>query len=454
MASIDTSTGRSHFSSRLGFVLAAAGAAVGVGNIWGFPTQAASHGGGAFLLAYLVLIFALAYPVLVAELLIGRHGQANSVRSLQKLANGPGQRALATVTGLAGIVTVALILSFYAIVAGWLLSFVMGAGLRLAGLVEAANWVEGFSLARNLIFTLAFLLLTGHVVSRGVNAGLEAWSKRLMPVLFTLLLALIAFMFTQDGALEGFRRYVTPDLSQLVDPGLLLSATGQAFFSLGLGVGAMMVYGSYLAKDSHLPKLALSVTALDTSVAFLAGLLILPAMYAAKALGVTIFAEDGSLISSSTLVFDLLQALFGAMGDFGPWLALAFFLLMAIAGITSSINILELPVSFVSEESRLSRSQSTWLLTAAIGALSALILLNFEALFGLVIALTTQYLQPLVGLMLCLFAGWLWHRDACLKSLAQGCPELARTPFLRFWHWYVRLVCPVLILGLLAQTLR
>ncbi|WP_341503714.1 sodium-dependent transporter [Gallaecimonas sp. GXIMD4217] len=453
MASIEPN-GRSHFSSRLGFVLAAAGAAVGVGNIWGFPTQAASHGGGAFLLAYLVLIFALAYPVLVAELLIGRHGQANSVRSLQKLANGPWQRRGAALTGLAGIVTVALVLSFYAIVAGWLISFMVGAGLRLVGLLEAAGWVESFGLARNLLFTLAFLALTGHVVGRGVNAGLEAWSKRLMPVLFVLLLALIAFMFTQDGATEGLRRYLSPDLAQLFHPELLLSATGQAFFSLGLGVGAMMVYGSYLSRDSHLPRLALSVTLLDTSVAFLAGLLILPAMYAAKALGVSIFAADGSLISSSTLVFDLLPALFATMGDFGPWLALAFFLLMAIAGITSSINILELPVSFVSEETRLNRGQSTWLLTLAVATVSVLILLNFEALFGLVIALTTQYLQPLVGLMLCLFAGWIWHRDRCLRALAEGAPELAQTPFLGFWHWYVRLICPLLILGLLAQTLR
>lgn len=449
-----TTTNRGQFSSRLGFVLAAAGAAVGLGNIWGFPTQAAQHGGGAFLLVYLLLIFALAYPVLVAELLIGRHGQANSVRSLMALANRPWQRWLAIVTALLGIVTVCLVLSFYAIVAGWLLSYLLGAALRLLGLNGAADWSEQFGFSRNLIFTLVFMAMTAAVVLRGVSQGLESWSKRLMPMLFVLLIGLIAFMLTQDGALAGLGRYLKPDLGALDDPGLLLSATGQAFFSLGLGVGAMMVYGSYLAKDSNLPKLALSVTLVDTSVAFLAGLLILPAMYAAQHLGVSIQADDGSLVSSGTLVFDLLPSLFAKMGALGPWVALAFFLLMAIAAITSSINILELPVSFVAEESPLGRSHAAVLIGLLVSALSVLILWQFETLFELVISLSTQYLQPFVGLLLCLFAGWVWQQQRCLAALAQGSPALASSRTLRVWRWYVKWVCPLLIAGLLVQSFR
>ncbi|MED5525582.1 MAG: sodium-dependent transporter [Pseudomonadota bacterium] len=445
-----TTQNRGQFSSRLGFVLAAAGAAVGLGNIWGFPTQAAQHGGGAFLLVYLILVFALAYPVLVAELLIGRHGQANSVRSLMAL----GQKKLAVFTGLAGIFTVCLILSFYAIVAGWLLSYLLGAGLRLGGLDAAAKWSEHFGFVRNTLFTLVFMAMTAFVVSRGVSQGLENWSKRLMPMLFALLLALIGFMLTREGAAEGLARYLTPDLSALGDPALLLSATGQAFFSLGLGVGAMMVYGSYLKADSNLPKLALSVTLVDTSVAFLAGLLILPAMYAAQNLGVQIHGSDGNLVSSSTLVFDLLPALFAKLGALGPWVALAFFLLMGIAAITSSINILELPVSFVAEETRLSRAQATWLIGAGVSLLALAILWQFDRLFGLVISVSTQYLQPFVGLLLCVFTGWVWHRHRCLEALAEGSSTLATSGALRFWRWYVKWVCPLLIAALLAQSFR
>ncbi|WP_115718783.1 sodium-dependent transporter [Gallaecimonas mangrovi] len=445
-----TTSSRGHFSSRLGFVLAAAGAAVGLGNIWGFPTQAAQHGGGAFLLVYLVLVFALAYPVLVAELLIGRHGQANSVRSLMAI----GQPKLAVVTGLAGIFTVCLILSFYAIVAGWLLSYLLGAGFRLTGLMAAAQWSEQFGFTRNVLFMLIFMVMTVWVVSRGVSQGLENWSKRLMPMLFVLLIALIGFMLTQEGASQGLARYLTPDLTALDDPALLLSATGQAFFSLGLGVGAMAVYGSYLKGDANLPKLALSVTLVDTSVAFLAGLLILPALYTAQNMGLNIHGQDGSLVSSSTLVFKLLPALFSQLGALGPWVALAFFILMAIAAITSSINILELPVSFVAEETKLSRRQSAWLIGILVSLLAVLILWQFNLLFALVIKVSTQYLQPFVGLLLCIFTGWLWHRQRCLAALAEGSQSLANSKTLRFWQWYVKWVCPLLIIGLLVQSFR
>ncbi|WKE64012.1 sodium-dependent transporter [Gallaecimonas kandeliae] len=449
-----TTNNRGQFSSRLGFVLAAAGAAVGLGNIWGFPTQAAQHGGGAFLLVYLLLVFALAYPVLVAELLIGRHGQANSVRSLMKLARNGVERKLAVATALGGIFTVCLVLSFYAIVAGWLLSYLLGAGFRLATLDGAATWSEHFGFGRNLLFMLIFMAMTAAVVMRGVSQGLEDWSRRLMPMLFALLLALIAFMLTQDGALDGLARYLTPDLSRLADPALLLSATGQAFFSLGLGVGAMMVYGSYLKPDSSLPGLALSVTLVDTSVAFLAGLLILPAMYAAQNLGVNIHGADGSLVSSSTLVFDLLPALFAKLGMLGPWVALAFFALMGIAAITSSINILELPVSFVVEETRLDRKQAALVISLGVSALAALILWQFNLLFGFVISLSTQYLQPFIGLLLCLFTGWVWQQKRCLESLAEGSSALADSRALAFWRWYVKWICPVLIAGLLVQSFR
>ncbi len=443
---------RGQFSSRLGFILAAAGSAVGLGNIWGFPTQTASNGGAAFLLIYLALIFVLAYPVLCAELLIGRHGQSNPVASMQLICSHRSTRKAATLVGLAGMITVSGILSFYAIVAGWMIAF-MGEPLALmVGAEQPANWMTSFGVGRNLLFTAIFMLFTIWVVNAGVKEGIEKWSRRLMPALLVLLLLLIGYLLTQEGAADGLKAYLVPDWSHL-SPELLLKAMGQSFFSLSLGVGTMMIYGSYLSRDENLPKLAAQVTLVDTGVAVLAGMLIMPAMYVALHNGVEIFDANGALISSGDLVFQVLPALFDTMGSAGLIAATVFFLLMSIAALTSSISMLEVPVAYVAERFALPRAKAGYLVGGAIMAFSVLVIFNFGFLFGKVISITTEYAQPLIGLMFAVFTGWVWKRNRLLNELRQSNPEIEQGLFWKIWPTYVKFICPLLIGAVVLQSL-
>lgn len=439
------------FSSRIGFILAAAGSAVGVGNIWGFPTQAASNGGGAFLLVYLVMIGLLAYPMLVAELTIGRMRQQNPVEALRALSEKPFWRGFGALTGIVGLIVLSFILSFYAIVSGWLLAFMFAPIAELLGYPAAAEWLTGFSVERNLIMMAVFMLLTIHVVRSGVTDGIERWSTRLMPLLFVLLIAMVIYIMTLPGATDGLKMYLTPDFSRVLDPNLIISAMGQAFFSLSIGAACMMTYGAYLSKQEHLPKTAGWVAGLDTSVAFLAGLLILPAMFAAQELGVVIYDDSGALLSSDTLVFTVLPAMFDSMGSAGLWVAFAFFALMVIAAITSSISMLEAPVNALREETGQPRSQMAWLVGLTIAAISALIIYNFDALFGLVITVTTVYMQPLLGLTFGVMLTWVLRQHFLLKALQEGASEIEKSLFWKIWPWYVKFVCPVLILLVIWQ---
>lgn len=433
---------RGEFSSRLGFVLAAAGSAVGLGNIWGFPTQVASNGGAAFVLMYMLLAFVLAYPVLMAELLIGRATQSNMVDALGKISGS----ILGKATGIWGCITVSLILAFYAIVAGWMIAFGLQALSSIFQWQSVSLWLTSFSDSRNLIFCALFVLLTALIVTGGVSKGIEKWSVRLMPTLFLIVLLLIGYVMTLDGAMQGLKVYLLPDFSKVLNPDLLISAMGQAFFSMSLGVGTMLVYGSYVSRKEKLPSLGASVALVDIAVAILAGLLIIPAMYVALHNGVEIFSESGELIAGDTLIFTVLPALFETMGSVGNLVALAFFILMTIAAVTSSISMLEVPVAYVVESHNVKRKTAVWLIATAIFLCSAIIALNFETLFGLVIAATTQYSQPLLGLMLCIFAGWVWKRNEILKELSHSDEYAAEGLFWKIWPWYVRFVCPVIIL--------
>ena len=443
---------RGQFSSRFGFVIAAAGSAVGLGNIWGFPSQVAANGGAAFVLVYLLLAFILAYPILMAELIIGRHAQSNMVDALQTIATNPPSKILGKVTGYWGMAVVCLILSFYGIVAGWMLAYGLQTVTDIIGWQSASSWLVEFSTERNLIFCLLFSLLTINIVCRGVSAGIERWSTRLMPMLLVLMLALIVFVSSLDGALDGWKAYLIPDFSKILSPKLLISALGQAFFSLSLGVGTMLIYGSYVSKKENMVKLGAYVALIDVGIAILAGMLIIPAMYVALHNGITIFTDNGQLINGDRLIFTVIPALFDAMGSMGNYVGLVFFVLMSIAALTSSISMLEVPVAYTVENTLITRYKATWLIGFVIFLISSLIIFNFEMLFSLIIAITTQYSQPLLGLMLCLFGGWLWQRNSLLQALRQGYPELESSLFWKIWPLYLRLVCPVIILIMFYQT--
>ncbi len=447
------SASRGEFSSRFGFIMAAAGSAVGLGNIWGFPTQTASNGGAAFLVAYLILAFCLAYPALMAELVIGRHGQANAVTSLRKVTNQAWQKKFAFMVGFGGIICAGLILSFYAIVAGWMLSATLEPVAQLAGQEHAGAWLSEQSLSRNLIFTAAFIILTVAIISKGVENGIEKWSKRLMPALLGILFMLIIYVMTQDGAMEGLKAYLVPDFSSILNPELLVNALGQAFFSLSLGTSVMIIYGSYISKKENLVSLGAYVTLIDVFIAFVAGLLIIPAMYVAQAQGVQIFSAEGALLSEDTLVFQVLPALFTSMGDVGIFVGFAFFALMSIAALTSSISMLEAPVSYAVERFALKRVQATWIIGGIIALISFTIVFNLGTLFGFVITLTTKIGQPILGLMCCIFVGWIWHRASLLKEIQQGCPEAANSFFWKVWPWYIKFICPLAIALVFANSL-
>jgi len=447
------SASRGKFNSRIGFILAAAGSAVGLGNIWGFPTQAAGNGGAAFVLMYLILAFCLAYPAFMAELIIGRHGQANAVESLRKISKPGWQRHFAFIVGFGGILCAALLMSFYSIVAGWMLAFTAEPITTVIGATDASNWLIEQSLSRNLIFTFIFTVLTVFIISRGVENGIERWSKRLMPALVALLVSLTIYVLTLDGAIDGLKAYLIPDFSLLFEPSLIVSALGQAFFSLSLGTSVIIIYGSYVAKNENLVTLGASVTLIDVFIAFLAGLLIIPAMYVASAQGVDIFNPDGSLVSGDSLVLTVLPALFNGMETVGTFVALAFFALMSIASLTSSISMLEAPVSYTVERFGITRNKATLIIGSLIFATSSLIIFNFDSLFGFVIALTTQYGQPIIGMLCCVFVGWIWHRSSLLEEVKSGNENVENQLFWKIWPWYTKLVCPAAIAMVFIHSL-
>ena len=442
---------RGQFSSRLAFIFAASGSAVGLGNIWGFPTNAAENGGAAFVLMYLILAFLLAYPAMMAELIIGRHTRSNMVSALQSISSGQSAKTIGRLVGIGGMITAGLILSFYSIVAGWMLAFMLEPLTAILGLGDISQWLTDFSLARNIGFAAFFVFLTVMIISAGVEQGIEKWSSRLMPSLFILMIGLILYVLTQDGAMAGLKHYLVPDFSQITNPKLIVSAMGQAFFSMSLGVGTMLVYGSYIRADENLPVVGALVTLTDTSVAFLAGLLVLPAIFIAQELGVTIYAESGNLIAGPDLIFKVLPALFEGMGVTGLFIGFVFFVLMSIAAVTSSISMLEVPVSYAVEAHQVNRNKATWLIGLIVLAISTLICLNFDSLFGFVITMTTERAQPLLSMMLCVFAGWVFYRNSILQELKSGSPDVEQGMFWKIWPVYVKFFCPVLILLTFAQ---
>ena len=439
---------RGEFTSSFGFVMAAAGSAIGLGNIWGFPTQTAQNGGAAFVLLYLILAFVVGYPILLAEFTIGRHAQSNPVGTYQKIKGGKRFVPI----GFLGITTVGFILSFYSIIAGTMVAYFIQPILLLAGADSAATWVTSQGVASNMLFASLFFFLTILIVAAGVKNGIEKWSTRLMPTLLAILVMLVIYVLTLDGAMEGLKVYLLPDFSKVLDAQLFTTALGQAFFSLSIGVGSMLVLASYTSKKENLVRLGRLVTLSDVGIAFLAGLLIIPAMYAASASGTQIFDETGNLISGPNLIFQVLPALFNTMGPIGIGLSIIFFFLMVIAALTSTISMLEVPVSYAVDNRNMDRSKASIMIGLIFWVVSMIIAFNFDLLFNFVVSATTQFIQPLLGLFICLFVGWVMNRNTLLEELKQGNPEVANSFFMKIWPLFIRYVSPILILIILAQA--
>mgnify|MGYP000588163658 CR=1 FL=1 len=431
---------RDAFHSRIGFVLAAAGAAIGLGNIWGFPTQAANNGGGAFLFVYLLVTLLLALPALFAEVYIGNQTQKNPVNALASACKET-KSSLGYSAGIIGLIGAIMMLSFYTIVAGWMLAHALAALAQLFNFNDVNIWLTTNSTLRNIIFTPIFILLGAIIIHKGVHAGIEKWSTRLMPILLVTMIGLIIYILQQDGAYEGLVVYLIPDFSQITKPSLIIAAMGQAFFSLSLGVGGMMVYGSYVAKDKNITQLVCSIAALDTLIAFLAGLLIIPALYVAQHNGQNIFT-DNQLIGEGQLIFHILPTLFDSMGNIGLIVSSCFFMLLSIAALTSTISSTEVPVAYLVENKSLSRSKATWLISSVILLTSMILIAFFEQLFGMVVLVLTTILQPLMCLFYFIVIGWIWRNGNKLAINAQNNDN----KYLVLWGNYLRFVCPVLLL--------
>ncbi|MDH3710199.1 MAG: sodium-dependent transporter [Cyclobacteriaceae bacterium] len=439
---------RGQFTSSLGFIMAAAGSAIGLGNIWGFPTQTAMNGGAGFVLAYIVLIFLIGYPLLLAEFVIGRYAQSNPIGAYMKIKGGrPFIPA-----GFLGLLTVGFVLSFYCMVAGKMLAHFVGSFLEMLQLSSWAQWVVQDHWSPSLIFTTVFFLFTWMIISAGVKNGIEKWSTRLMPLLLVLMIVLVVYVLTLDGASQGLKAYLLPDFSKILRPQLLISALGQAFFSLSLGVGGMMVLASYTSKRENLTRMGLLVTLADLVIAFLAGLLIIPAMYVAAANGTAIFDAQGNLTSGMELIFRVLPALFDSLGNFGVLVSAVFFLLMSLAAITSSISMMEVPASYLVDNKAVPRKQATFIVGIIFWLLAVVITVNGDWLFGLVVTATTQYSQPLLGLLICIFAGWVMDRNAIIKELSSGNPQIGSSLFMKIWPIFVKFITPLLILMVFLQS--
>lgn len=442
---------RGSWNSKLGFILAAAGSAVGLGNIWGFPTQVADNGGAAFIFIYLICCVAIGFPVMIAELAIGRHTQKNPVGAFKALSNG---NKFAPLIGYWGVLCGFMILSFYLVIAGWTLGYAFEGILNQFGFDALATLLTDLGNGtKNAVFTLLFMLFTILIITGGVNKGIERATKTMMPLLLIILVGLIVFIFTQDGAIEGLAVYVKPDFST-IDGSLMVSALGQAFFSLSLGMGALITYGSYLNRKQNLVESAAYVTLFDIAIAVIAGLLIIPAMYVAQSSGVSIFdPESGTLFSSTTLVFDVLPQMFDTLGGWlGVLLGFIFFILLGLAALTSSISLLEVPVSYVIDEFSVRRKTAAWGVGGLVSIVAVIISYDLS-LIDLFVAIFNEIGLPLGGLLISLFLGYFWKTERALLEIQDGNPSFPTSTGGSVWVFFIKYVCPLLIAIVLVNTI-
>lgn len=441
---------RGKWNTKFGFVLAAAGSAVGLGNIWGFPTQVADNGGAAFIVIYLLCCLAIGFPVMIAELTIGRRtrkGPAGAFSGLSR--NNP----FTSLIGYWAILCSLMILTFYLVLSGWTLGYVLEEVFYFLGAARTAAVLGDLGHGtKNAVFSLLFMILTVYIITGGVSQGIERATKFLMPVLIIILVIMSGYVFTLPGSAEGLSVYFRPDFSTL-DGGLILSAMGQAFFSLSLGMGALITYGSYMTDEQNVVESAAYVTLADIGIAILAGLLVIPAMFAAQAGGVQILGPDGALISSVTLVFDVLPEMFHNIGGLlGMFLGISFFILLGLAALTSSISLLEVPVAYVIDEHGLSRKKAAWLMGSLVG-LFAVVVSYDTALIDILVAVFNEIGLPLGGLMICIFLSYFWKTENALLEMKKGFPAVESSGFGAVWVVFIKFICPLLIAMILGHTL-
>lgn len=460
---MQSSEGHAQWSSRMAFIFAAVGSAVGLGNIWRFPYMAGENGGGAFVIVYIGLVLLVGLPVLIAELAIGRRGKMSPITSIQNVARESGSSKrwgwvghLASLGGGLGL------LSFYSVIAGWVLAYIIKAAFGVFAGVDAAGasaMVTAYQgdAATMIFWHFVFIALTVYIVARGINAGLEKAVTYLMPVLFALLLVLVGYAMATGEFARALTYLFTPDFSKITGD-TVLDAAGQAFFSLSLGLGTMVAYGAYLPKDVSIHRSAVLIAAADTGIALLAGLAIFPLVFA--------FGLDPA--AGPTLIFETLPIAFGQMTG-GTIFGAMFFILLGVAAITSSISMLEPAVSYFEERQDMNRvkaaifgggiaflvglltvfSANEWKDMLPLAALGITEVSGNAATFAALIDYTVSNLiMPIASLLLAIYVGWYVSRDLLREEL-----QLPEGGIFEIWHVLIKYFSPIAIFFILLWGL-
>lgn len=429
---------RAEFTTRLGVIAATVGSAVGLGNVWRFPYEAGVHGGGAFMLIYLLFILGLGIPVITAEFIIGRAAKKNVYGAFKTL---PGSRAW-NLIGLNGILAAIIILSFYSVVAGWTTDYIIRSLQGFSGAANREQLHEQFSdfagSWKAVCFTLVFLALNFFILRKGVQKGIERMSNLMMPLLFGILLIFAINSLTLPGAKEGLQFLFKPDFSKLT-PGVCLGAMGQAFFSLSIGLGCMLTYASYFKQETKLLKSAVTIAGLDTLVAIMSGIIIFPA----------VFSFGQSPAGGPKLVFEVLPEIFRSLPLGQLWSPL-FFVLLLLASLTSTISMAEIAIAYFCEERNMARSKATALTIGICAFFGTLCSLSFNpelkiklfgiSLFDLFDFTSSSICLPIGGIMISLYVGFVMKRRA-VEAQLQGVSKIVVSSLL----FILRFIAPICI---------
>ncbi len=460
-----TTPSRGNFATKLGLVLATAGSSVGLGNVWRFPVETGLNGGAAFILIYIACVIFLGVPMMTAEFIIGRRTHTDIASAYEQLARETGSSRIGSrlwpLTGYLGMFCVTLILSYYSVVAGWILKYAIDAvTAEMAHITDAAAAFTQFSTSTwaPLLFALVFLLLTHLIIVRGVQNGIERFSKVMMPLLLILMLLLAVGSLTMPGASQGLSFLLKPDFSKITSE-VMLSALGQAFFSLSIAIGCLSTYASYFKQDVNLLKTSANVVGIDTMVAILSGFIIFPAVFSVQ--GVAPDAGPGLVFVTLPSIF---QSLFSGLPVIGYIFSVLFYGLLVLAALTSTISMHEEVTAFFVDRYAFTRHRAAACMTAVSMVLATLCALSFGPLadfkpffgrgfFDAFNDLTAQWLMPLSGIVLSIFVGWRLPKALVIK-------ELTNNHTLRFPRWLfvsffflIRWVAPLAIAAIFLNEL-
>ena len=442
---------RAQFATRIGVIAASVGSAIGLGNIWRFPYEAGQHGGGAFLLIYILFVFAIGVPIICSEFLIGRSSHSNVLGAFQKLERKGSKWHLISYVG---ILSSLMILSFYSVVAGWTLEYTIQSvtgGLKDSSPDYLANYFQEFTTQsnRSLMWTIVFLLLNYLIIRKGLKNGIERMSNIMTPLLFVILLVFCVNSLMMPGAADGLKFLFVPDFSKIT-PKVMLGALGQAFFSLSLGVSTLITYASYFKKDVPLVRSASIVAGFDTLFAIVAGLIIFPAL----------FTYGIEPTEGPKLVFEVLPYIFSQTPGGQIW-ATAFFFLLFLASITSTISMSEISISFFCEEWKMTREKASMLNTVIAIVFGSLCALSCGAaadwkIFGMTVFdlfnfTTANLLMPVCGIVFAIFAGWFMDKKLVRSQLTND--ETLKVRTYKSIVFSLRYIAPLAILSIFLYQL-